>query len=208
MTPNRLLITLTTLLILVAPVHANTCNIGWDNTCDPVAFTATSKVFFDVQSVESNKDSDTFEAEVIYYFHDENITQPMQAYAIGEPIGLDYTHTFTQEGYYNVRYEVIFGSSAAACTGQTLGSSKVVMFERTPNRCVWGAKTPEPTPKPTVSLAPSTSAQPTAPSVVRAQEEAEAEALGEESGSTTRRPLMILFSLGLAVALGGCSLWF
>lgn len=160
-----LLLTAALLLTAVTLANSNTCNVGWSATCNPSEFTATSNVFFHVNRTSSNADEETFNATVAFHWGIENLTIPSQPYKISgalpappDVVALSNKFKYDAEGYYRAGYSISFDdNNAAGCSMRTLGSTQVLKMERTPLACAWGAETPAPTTKPTVSASPMAS---------------------------------------------------
>jgi len=168
-----------TVFIEIGPTQAlppstdNTCNISHNITCDSVAFTATTRVFF-IPPFAANQDT-TFSATVIFHFDVENVTIPSQPYTPGtefdilsnqfrvNPVSLEYTHTFVEDGQYNVGYSIIFDDDdvTGACAGKTFTSMSLLRMDQAPNRCiVLSPPVPSPT-APTANFIPTGPVAPT-----------------------------------------------
>eukprot|EP00579_Thalassiosira_antarctica_P021504 CAMPEP_0201972330 /NCGR_PEP_ID=MMETSP0904-20121228/41280_1 /ASSEMBLY_ACC=CAM_ASM_000553 /TAXON_ID=420261 /ORGANISM="Thalassiosira antarctica, Strain CCMP982" /LENGTH=214 /DNA_ID=CAMNT_0048522123 /DNA_START=46 /DNA_END=691 /DNA_ORIENTATION=- len=210
MTPPSLLITLTTLLLLASlllslpTTHASaSCNVVYEATCDSVNFTATSNVFFYVNHTESNKDVETYNATVIFHWDIENITESSKPYKIGDPFGLSNTFEYTNEGYYEAGYSIIFDDDAAA--GCSKKNIRIIesFKDGTDAECgEWGAVTPKPTMTPSVSMGPTVSFSPTNALVVNIDG---GNGVGDGSNGVDEGVVVCRFGLvvvGLAAAVG------
>lgn len=183
--------------------NANTCNVGFSATCDPIKFTATSNVFVHVNRTSSNADVKTFNATIVFHWGVDDFTIPSASYNIShkaapDVVALSNTFEYSAEGFYPAGYSVSFDDDAAnGCSGKTFGSIKTLKMERTPSVCKWDAETPSPTGRPTASMWPTTTPRPTG-----SLAEVGSPGAGDDSGGAVTFPSFGLLTAGAVSAMG------
>lgn len=189
-------------LLGVSASQHETCKVAYEGKCDAKDFSATTNIFFRVESVDSNAGHDTFNATLTYHWGDgTDYEVGTVAYDIGADYGFGRTQNYTDEGMYMIGYTLVFEDDhAAACSGQTYTKLYPLKMELTPSRCQLPAPTDPPTPSPTVSAGPTVSSSPTGPPMAIAPDANETNGVYSVwTGASTSRIALVMGLAGFVL---------